>query len=98
MASSAPLAAASARPLNTRLTRKTTKTIDGSAVGTKLIIPISIIIVNVAKTSSLFLPTISAKAPDGISARTMVAAHTAFKMENWATLRPKSRKRIVNTG
>ena len=98
MASSAPLAAASAKPLKIRLTRKTMKIMDGFVLGTKLIIPTSIIMIKVANTKSCFLPTISASAPEGTSAMTMVAAHTALSMANCAILRPKSRNKMVNTG
>ncbi len=51
-----------------------------------------------AKTSNRRRPTISARAPDGTSAKTMVAAQTALRIENWATLSPKSRNMTVNTG
>jgi len=70
----------------------------GPVLGTKLIMPISKTMTHEAKTRRRFRPTTSARAPDGTSARTMVAAHTALRMENWATVSPKSRNRMVKTG
>jgi hypothetical protein len=40
----------------------------------------------------------SAKAPEGTSMATIVAAHTALRSVNWETVNPKSRKRIVKIG
>ena len=88
MASSAPLAMASASPLSTRLTRKAQKIRVPLPRGTKAMIVISATIHTEVPTSSCFLPRTSARAPEGTSAQTIVIAHTVLSRENCSIDRP----------
>ena len=98
MASSEPLAAASARPLSTRLIRKKLNSRVVFPRGARQRIAISTSMEKAANSSSRRRPTMSARAPEGTSAMTMVVAHTALRIENWATVSPKSKNKTVKIG
>ena len=98
MASSAPLAIASASPLRMRLTRKTENTRLLLPKGTKASRLISAIMQKEVATINRFRPIRSARAPEGTSAQKMVTAQTELSRANCSMVRPKSRKRIVKTG
>ena len=86
MASSAPLAAASAAPLRMRFAKNAANKRSALPWGTMHSRPISTTIKTPVMINRFRLPIRSARAPDGTSNRTMVAAQTAFNSAKGAFL------------